>query len=92
VSLPCWCVPAGLRQSLATAGALLGSSVSGLVFLATGQSYEATFVAAIIPPAVAAAWLMTVRWRKAPSIIMCVECVFNLDLFRTCFDSVKNHS
>ncbi|WIA41298.1 hypothetical protein OEZ86_004901 [Tetradesmus obliquus] len=49
----------GLRQSLATAGALLGSSVAGLVFIATGQSYEATFVAAVIPPAVAAAWLMT---------------------------------
>jgi hypothetical protein len=31
-----------------------------MVFLATGQSYEATFVAAIIPPAVAAVWLMTV--------------------------------
>ncbi|WIA21013.1 hypothetical protein OEZ85_005346 [Tetradesmus obliquus] len=49
----------GLRQSLATAGALLGSSVAGLVFIGTGQSYEATFVAAVIPPAVAAAWLMT---------------------------------
>lgn len=56
---------AGLRQSLATAGALLGSSVSGLVFIATGQSYEATFVAATIPPAIAVVWLMTVGRQRA---------------------------
>lgn len=48
----------GLRQSLATAGALIGSTVSTLVFLGTGHNYIATFTAASIPPLLALLWLV----------------------------------
>lgn len=47
----------GLRQSLATAGALIGSSVASAVFISTGKSYVTTFTVAIIPPAIALVWL-----------------------------------
>lgn len=49
----------GLRQSLATAGALIGSTVSTLVFLGTGHNYIATFTAASIPPLLALMWLVS---------------------------------
>jgi len=48
----------GLRQSLATAGALIGSTVSTLVFIGTGHNYIATFAAASVPPLFALAWLV----------------------------------
>jgi hypothetical protein len=48
----------GLRQSLATAGALIGSTVSTLVFLGTGHNYIATFAAASVPPLFALLWLV----------------------------------
>lgn len=47
----------GLRQSLATAGMLVGSTVASLTFAATGQNYVLTFAVAAVPPAVALAWL-----------------------------------
>lgn len=50
----------GLRQSLATAGALIGSTVSTLVFLGTGHNYIATFAAASVPPLFALLWLVGV--------------------------------
>lgn len=50
----------GLRQSLATAGALMGTAIAPIVFIATGSSYVLTFTAAIIPPAIALLWLLTV--------------------------------
>lgn len=49
----------GLRHSLATAGALIGSSLASAVFTATGQNYVLTFTAAIIPPAIALVWLFS---------------------------------
>eukprot|EP00877_Chromochloris_zofingiensis_P008832 jgi/Chrzof1/4201/Cz14g02210.t1 len=49
----------GLRQSLATAGALMGTAIAPIVFIATGSSYVLTFTAAIIPPAIALLWLLT---------------------------------
>jgi hypothetical protein len=49
----------GLRQSLATAGALIGSTVSTLVFLGTGHNYIATFTAASVPPLLALLWLVS---------------------------------
>lgn len=61
--VPARCGLAGLRQSLATAGALIGSTVASAVFISTGKSYVATFTAAIIPPAIALLWLSVVRWR-----------------------------
>ena len=48
---------AGVRQSLATVGSLVGSGVASAVFLASGQSYVATFAAAAVPPLLALAWL-----------------------------------
>lgn len=53
----------GLRQSLATAGALIGSGIAAAVFTWTGQNYIATFTAATIPPAIAMIWL-TARFRS----------------------------
>ncbi|GFR51626.1 hypothetical protein Agub_g14053, partial [Astrephomene gubernaculifera] len=47
----------GLRQSLATAGMLIGSTVASLTFAATGNNYVLTFAVAALPPALALAWL-----------------------------------
>lgn len=58
---------AGVRQSLATVGALAGSAVASVVFLASGQSYVVTFAAASVPPTLALAWLLfTFRDELAP--------------------------
>eukprot|EP00884_Botryococcus_braunii_P019483 jgi/Botrbrau1/6218/Bobra.0109s0013.1 len=43
----------GLRQSLATAGALVGSAIAGLAFRLSGQDYILTFALATIPAALA---------------------------------------
>lgn len=50
--------PAGLRQSLATAGMLLGSSIAAAAFAATQQNYILTFTLATIPTGVALLWLI----------------------------------
>lgn len=47
----------GLRQSLATAGALMGASIATLVFTLSGQNFVLTFSLAAIPPAIALLWL-----------------------------------
>jgi MFS family permease len=49
----------GLRQSLATAGALAGSGVASLTFWLTGQSFEATFTVAMVPPFLALIWIVS---------------------------------
>ncbi|GAX82287.1 hypothetical protein CEUSTIGMA_g9716.t1 [Chlamydomonas eustigma] len=49
----------GLRQSLATAGMLVGSSIAALTFTLTGSSYEYTFAAAMFPPALALLWMIS---------------------------------
>ncbi|GIL60946.1 hypothetical protein Vafri_15748 [Volvox africanus] len=48
----------GLRQSLATAGMLIGSTIASLTFAATGNNYILTFTVAAIPPALALLWLV----------------------------------
>lgn len=42
-----------MRQSLATAGALVGSAIAGLAFRLSGQDYIVTFALATIPAALA---------------------------------------
>ncbi|PNW83272.1 hypothetical protein CHLRE_05g232751v5 [Chlamydomonas reinhardtii] len=49
----------GLRQSLATAGMLIGSTVAAVTFAATGSNYILTFAVAAVPPGLALAWLVT---------------------------------
>lgn len=48
---------AGVRQSLATVGSLLGSGIASAVFILSGQSYVTTFAAAAVPPVLALTWL-----------------------------------
>jgi hypothetical protein len=48
----------GLRQSMATGGMLLGSSIAAATFAATGQSYVLTFAAAAVPAGIALLWLL----------------------------------
>lgn len=55
---------AGVRQSMATGGALIGSTGAAAVFAFSGQNYILTFAAASIPPAVALLWLLSVRIYK----------------------------
>ena len=50
-------VHAGVRQSLATVGSLVGSGIASAVFILSGQSYVTTFAAAAVPPVLALAWL-----------------------------------
>uniref|UniRef100_A0A7S0YI33 Major facilitator superfamily (MFS) profile domain-containing protein n=1 Tax=Polytomella parva TaxID=51329 RepID=A0A7S0YI33_9CHLO len=47
----------GLRQALATAGMLLGSTIASFTFAATGQNYKLTFALATVPPFIALLWL-----------------------------------
>ena len=47
------CPHAGLRQTLATFGALLGATVAGIAFKLSGQNFIATFALATIPAGVA---------------------------------------
>ncbi len=55
---------AGLRQAMATAGALLGASVAGLAYKLSGQSYTVTFALATIPATLAL--LLTISVRNLP--------------------------
>ncbi|KAG1657019.1 hypothetical protein FOA52_012045 [Chlamydomonas sp. UWO 241] len=48
----------GLRQSLATAGMLAGSTIAAVSFYVTGCNYEMTFALAMVPPALALAWMV----------------------------------
>ncbi|GFH32432.1 uncharacterized protein HaLaN_31646, partial [Haematococcus lacustris] len=48
----------GLRQSLATAGMLLGSTVASLTFALTKQNYVLTFSVAAVFPALALIWMV----------------------------------
>eukprot|EP00798_Chlamydomonas_sp_ICE-L_P027969 gene27969-8851_t len=48
----------GLRQSLATAGMLIGSTIAAVTFTLTGQNYIATFAVAMIPPLLALIWML----------------------------------
>jgi len=48
----------GLRQSLATAGMLLGSTIAALTFACTGHNYILTFAVAMVPPALALMWMV----------------------------------
>ena len=50
-------VRAGVRQSLATVGSLVGSGIASAVFILSGQSYVTTFAAAAVPPVLALSWL-----------------------------------
>ncbi len=56
-------MPTGLRQSLTTAGMLAGSAIAALTFSLTGSNYELTFAAAMVPPALALAW-MTANFKE----------------------------
>lgn len=47
----------GMRFSLATAGALMGSTAAAIVFALTGQNFILTFAAASIPPTIAFFWV-----------------------------------
>ena len=49
----------GMRFSLATIGALIGSSLAAAVFALTGQNYILTFAAASVPPAIALLWVFS---------------------------------
>lgn len=48
-----------MRFSLATAGALIGSSLAAVVYTLTGQNFILTFTAAAIPPAFALIWVFS---------------------------------
>ena len=45
-------------QSLATFGMLAGSTIAAATFYLTGSNYELTFAVAIVPPALALAWMV----------------------------------
>eukprot|EP00210_Caulerpa_lentillifera_P003227 g3082.t1 len=47
----------GMRFSLATTGALIGSGLAAAVFSLTGQNFILTFTAAAVPPAFALLWV-----------------------------------
>jgi Na+/melibiose symporter-like transporter len=47
----------GIRHSLATMGALIGSTISTGVFIASGKNYTLTFTMATIPPLLAFIWM-----------------------------------
>ncbi|KAG2487499.1 hypothetical protein HYH03_013918 [Edaphochlamys debaryana] len=47
----------GLRQSLATAGMLIGSTIASLTFAITGNNYILTFAVSSVPPLLALLWL-----------------------------------
>lgn len=47
----------GIRHSLATMGALIGSTISTGVFIASGKNYTLTFTIATIPPLLAFLWI-----------------------------------
>jgi len=49
----------GIRHSLATMGALIGSTISAGVFIASGKNYTLTFTMATIPPLLAFIWIVT---------------------------------
>ena len=57
---------AGLRQALATFGALLGSAIAGLAFNLSGRNYILTFALSAIPAAVA---LVITTAVNAPSLL-----------------------
>jgi MFS family permease len=46
----------GIRHSLATMGALIGSTISTAVFIASGKNYTLTFAMASVPPLIASLW------------------------------------
>lgn len=50
----------GIRHSLATLGALIGSTISTGVFIASGKNYTLTFTLATLPPLIAFVWLFIV--------------------------------
>lgn len=54
----------GIRHSLATMGALIGSTISTGVFIASGKNYTLTFTLATLPPLIAFVWLF-VAFRDA---------------------------
>ncbi len=66
----------GFRQSIATLGMMLGSTIASVVFISTGRDYVKTFIASIIPPLIAFIWLFV---------------KFNDDDNKT-INSEKNHS
>ena len=47
------CDAVGLRQAMSTFGALVGATIAGLAFRASGQNYTTTFALATIPAAAA---------------------------------------
>ncbi len=47
----------GFRQSIATLGMMLGSTIASFVFVITGKDYIKTFIASIIPPLIAFMWM-----------------------------------
>ena len=55
------CHAAGLRQAMATAGALVGASIAGLAYKLSGQNYILTFALATIPATLALVITWTVR-------------------------------
>lgn len=53
-------VSPGLRQAMSTFGALIGATVAGLAFRASGQNYILTFALSTIPAAAALALTISV--------------------------------
>ena len=47
----------GIRHSLATMGALIGTTISTGVFIASGKNFTLTFALATLPPAMALLWI-----------------------------------
>lgn len=47
----------GIRHSLATMGALIGTTISTGVFIASGKNFTLTFALASLPPAMAFLWI-----------------------------------
>jgi Na+/melibiose symporter-like transporter len=48
----------GIRHSLSTMGALIGSTISTVVFIVSGKNYTITFAMATLPPLLAFSWLL----------------------------------
>ena len=64
-----WGACAGLRQAMATAGALVGASIAGLAYKLSGQNYTLTFAMATIPACLAL--LLTISVRAGPAGTAC---------------------
>ena len=63
----------GLRQAMATAGALVGASIAGLAYKLSGQNYTITFALATVPATLAL--LLTISVSRLTMLHHCVQAV-----------------